>query len=209
MSSGRIGGGCAGWCRRGPVRGRSAARSAPTELRGLRQPVEGLRRALELDRPDARRQEVEERAEERGLADLPGLGGDDDRDAALDKDPQRRRQLRIERAGTQQLHDGARRRWHVANGPPAPRWRGVGQGSLRTICGGSRFGAASVRPTLWSVKRCRDTCQRPSTSVAYHRAHGARHPAAHRGTHPRPRDAVRPGWRPEMVLVRVVPGPWP
>ena len=77
----------------------------------------------ELDRPDAGRQEVQERAEERGLADLPVLGGDDDRDAALDEDPQRRRQLRIERAGTQQFHDGTRRRWHVPDGDVAPRGR--------------------------------------------------------------------------------------
>ncbi len=42
---------------------------------------------------------------------------------------------------------------------------------------------------------------------AYHRAMALEIHAADPRPHPRPRDAVRPGWRPEVVLVRLVPGP--
>ena len=73
--------------RRGLGRLVAAARPLPPQLRCLWQPLEGFRRALELDDPDAWRQEVQEGAEERGFADLPGLGGNDDRDAAFDEDP--------------------------------------------------------------------------------------------------------------------------
>ena len=130
--SGRIGG---AWSRSDRRR-----RSPPAELGRLWQPVECLHRPFELHGPHAGRQEAEERVEERGLAGSPGQGGDDEGDAAFDEDPERSGQLRIERAGEDQLDDRARRRWDVADGPPAPRRRGLGH-------------RRSVRPGPWSVKR--------------------------------------------------------
>ena len=69
---------------------------------------------------------VEEGVEERGLARPLPLGGDDDRDPSLDQHPQRRGQLRVERAGPDQLHDGARLGRQRAEGPPTRRRGGVG-----------------------------------------------------------------------------------
>ena len=51
-----------------------------------------------------------------------------------------------------QLHDGTCDRRDVADGPPAPRGRGVGQGGLR-ICAAVPAPEASVGPLSGSVKR--------------------------------------------------------
>ena len=113
----------------------------PAELGRLRQPVERLHGAGELDGADARA--AGRRGARRGAWSCrrPGAARrDDERDAAFDQHPERRRQLRIERAGTDQLDDRARRRWDVADGPPAPPRRGLGHGR-------------SVRPGPGSVKR--------------------------------------------------------
>ena len=115
-------------------------RSAPAELRGLRQPVERLHRTGELHGPHPGRQERGQRIEQRGLAGTLHLCGDDQRNATFDERPEDRRQLRVERAGTDQLDDRARRRWDVADGPPAPPGRGLGHG-------------LSVGPAPKSVKR--------------------------------------------------------
>ena len=133
----------------------------------------------------------------------PG-SGHDDRDATLDQDPQRRRQLGVERAGTDQLHDGARGGRDVADGPPTPRGRGVGHGrdseiepvgSERPAYGrpvGASNGPAERREpvTTWH--------QRP----AYHRpAMTTRIEPLTPDRIPDLADAVRPGRRPELVLV--------
>ena len=115
--------------------------------------------------------------------------------------------------------DGARRRRHVADGPPAPRGRGVGQGNLRTIhCFPVRGGQRTADPLERQTVRCVPAPRvvrrlgllpRTVTDRAYHRRHGTPDRAAHPRAHPRPRHALRPGWRPEVVLVRLVPGPRP
>ena len=115
-------------------------RAAPAELRRLGQPVE-FSIAPASSRvwiPGGRN--ISNEFEEGGLAGQSRLGCDDQRHAALDQNPQERRQLRVERAGTDQLDDRARRRWDVADGPPAPPWRGLGHG-------------LSVGPGRGSVKR--------------------------------------------------------
>ena len=125
--------------------------AGPAELRGLGQPVERLRRPGELHDPGLGRHEVEQRSEERGLAGPLVLAGHQQRDARLDQQPDRRRQLGIERAATDQLDDGARFRWNGANGPPAPRGGGVGHGDSTGAGWMGRTG--SVRPGPRSVKR--------------------------------------------------------
>ena len=79
--------------RRGAAGGGRASRA--------RTPAGASRRSrprLRARRRGGRRQEVEERAQERRLADALAVGGDDDRDARLDEEPDRRGQLGIERA---------------------------------------------------------------------------------------------------------------
>jgi hypothetical protein len=107
------------------VRGR-VRRARPAELGGLREPVERLVLPGELHDADVRRQEVEQRAEHRRLADELRLGRHDDRDAGLDEQPELRGELRIERARPDQLDDRSRfgaawlERW------ASPRRRDVG-----------------------------------------------------------------------------------
>ena len=120
---------------------------------------------------------------------------------------------RIERAGADQLDDRARRRWDVADGPPAPRGRGLGHGR-------------SVGPAPRSVKRrasapnpgrtrpCDDPISRTGQPWQRRRptigpTARARHPSRSPPTRPRPRVALRAGRRPEVVLVRLLPGPRP
>ena len=87
---------------------------------------------------------------------VPWAGrGDHQRDPRLDEEPEGRRQLRVERAGTDQLDDGSRFGRDRAEGPPAPRRRGVGHERLRTKGGDAgsggpaygRVGRASNGPT--------------------------------------------------------------
>ena len=68
-------------------------RSRPAEFGGLRQPVEGLVLAGQLHDADVGRQEVEQRAEHRRLADELRLGRDDDRNTGFDEQPELRREL--------------------------------------------------------------------------------------------------------------------
>ena len=73
-----------------------------------------------------RRQEVEERREQRRLADVLRLRRDDDRDAGLDEQPERRGELRIEHARPDQLDDRARLGRDGPERPAALRARDVG-----------------------------------------------------------------------------------
>ena len=66
--------------------------AGPAEFGRLREPVEGLGHAGEFDDADAGREEIEERAEQGGLAGMPVLGRDDERDAGLDEEPELGRQ---------------------------------------------------------------------------------------------------------------------
>ena len=105
--------------------------TGPAELRCLRQPGERLRLAGELDLVDGRRQEVKERAQQCGLAGPLCLGSDDERDARLDEHPELRRQLRIERAGPDQLDDRPGFGWGGSERPTPTSRRDVGH--LRSV----------------------------------------------------------------------------
>ena len=132
--------------------GRRGPDPAPSELGRLRQPVERLGRPGELDGAGAGRQEVQQGVEQRRLAGALGGGRDHQRDPRLDEEPQRRRQLRVERAGAHELDDGSRFGRDRAEGPPAPRRRGVGHERLRTKggdagSGGQRTAGSGGRQT--------------------------------------------------------------
>ena len=100
VEDGRVGAGRVAGGRRGRDPG-------PAQLGGLWQPGEGLGLAFEADDADRLREEGEERVEEGRLADLAGLGGDDDRDAGLDEEPQRGGQFGVEGALADQRDDRA------------------------------------------------------------------------------------------------------
>jgi hypothetical protein len=68
----------------------------PAKLRRLGQPVEGLALTRQFHDPNGGWQEVEQCAESGRFADPLIFGGDDDRDACLDEQPQLRSQLGIE-----------------------------------------------------------------------------------------------------------------
>ena len=93
-------------------------------------------------------------------------GGDDERDAPFDEQPERRRQLGVERAGPDQLDDGARWRWDVADGP-STGGRGVGQGNSERA--GGRLGdgqrTTGLRERQTTPGPSRPDLRRAGTSV--------------------------------------------
>ena len=175
--------------------------------------------------------------EERRLAGTPGPCRDDQRDAAFDQDPEGRRQLRIERAGTDQLDDRARRRWDVADGPPAPPRRGLGHGrsvrpgpgsvkrAWRDLAAPGGTGPHRVTESetgrqprslerSWGDPTRPETLGRPGIYDGLRSPHHVRSPTWPSTSGPSPRSAF-PTWpssssraATQVVLVRVLPDPW-
>ena len=108
-SRGRAGPYCRGGRgrRRRDGRGRTSGAAGAAELGawGCQAKVSGG--AGQRDARTSGREELEQRGVERGFCPRPALRRDHDRDPPLDQHPEMRGQL-IERAGPDQLHDGAR-----------------------------------------------------------------------------------------------------
>ena len=89
---------------------------------------------------------------------------------------------------------------------------GRGLGHDRIIAGRIRCGRHFRHVNWCSVRRIR--CLEANLTPPVRRpglpsGHGSRDPSADAETHDRPRDPFRPGRRPEVVLVPVLPGPRP
>ncbi len=110
--------------RMGSPSGRRSGGPGPAEFGCLGQPVEGLLCARELDDACLGPEEREQGVEHRRLPDVLGLGGDDDRNARLDQQPERRRQFRVESAFPDQRDDRAIGGTAVGHGPSVRAGRG-------------------------------------------------------------------------------------
>ena len=103
--------------------------------------------------------------------------------------------------------------WRTAHRPRAGEAsaKGISERSMVARSrGGQRTAALRGASNAPLRDRRQSGARQPATTVTIGlpSGHGTRHPAAHARPHPRPRDPVRPGRRPEVVLVRLVPGPW-
>ncbi len=168
--------------------GRGRSHTAPPQFGRLRQPVERLGRPGQLDGVRAGGQEVQQGVEQRRLPCPLGRRGDHERDSRLDQEPERGGELGIERAGADQLDDRSRFGRDRAEGPPAPRRRGVGHERLRTRggdagSGGQRTAGSEGRQTHLAVARGSRNVESDRSSIEpwllrVTRVRAVRHPAA-------------------------------